>query len=71
MLLADPRLGRPSSAAIYSFVTHQRLPETQYLYGASVIIVEGILALQDESLRELFDLKGSSVAQQRSPTSRD
>lgn len=46
-------------SAIYSFVTHQRLPETQYLYGASVIIVEGILALQDESLRELFDLKGS------------
>ncbi|KAL7413389.1 armadillo/beta-catenin/plakoglobin [Mrakia frigida] len=56
-VLEELRLGNSVEVTIYSFVTHQRLPETQYLYGASVIIVEGILALQDESLRELFDLK--------------
>lgn len=43
--------------AIYSFITHQRSEDTQYLYGASVIIVEGILALNDPRMRDLFDLK--------------
>ncbi|KZO96697.1 armadillo/beta-catenin/plakoglobin [Calocera viscosa TUFC12733] len=42
----------------YSFVSHQRLAETKYLYGASVIIaVEGIMALLDPALRDLYDLK--------------
>jgi uridine kinase len=42
---------------IYSFVKHQRLPETQYLYGGNIIIVEGIFVLHDPVLRNLLDLK--------------
>ncbi|KAF7799783.1 hypothetical protein EIP86_011025 [Pleurotus ostreatoroseus] len=34
-----------------------RLAETKYLYGAAVIITEGILALHDPILRALYDLK--------------
>jgi uridine kinase len=33
------------------------LEETKYLYGASIIIAEGIMALQEASLRNLYDLK--------------
>lgn len=31
--------GRSTEIPVYSFVHHQRMPEKQYLYGASVIIV--------------------------------
>ncbi|GAA5904739.1 hypothetical protein JCM8208_001340 [Rhodotorula glutinis] len=41
----------------YSFVHHQRTGETTYLYGANVIIVEGIFVLYDKGLRDLLDLK--------------
>jgi uridine kinase len=33
------------------------MPEKKYLYGASVIIVEGIMALQSPEMRALYDLK--------------
>ncbi|KAI0749410.1 armadillo/beta-catenin/plakoglobin [Daedaleopsis nitida] len=55
--LADLKAGRQSNIPIYSFKEHQRLDETKYLYGASIIIVEGILALHDPALRSLYDLK--------------
>ncbi|KAI0710271.1 armadillo/beta-catenin/plakoglobin [Earliella scabrosa] len=55
--LADLKAGRQSNIPIYSFTEHQRLDETKYLYGASIIIVEGILALHDPALRDLYDLK--------------
>ncbi|KAJ7650221.1 armadillo/beta-catenin/plakoglobin [Roridomyces roridus] len=42
---------------VYSFKTHQREDEGRYLYGATIIITEGIMALQDPGLRELYDLK--------------
>ncbi|RDX57400.1 armadillo/beta-catenin/plakoglobin [Lentinus brumalis] len=58
--LADLKAGRQSNIPIYSFTEHQRLDETKYLYGASIIIVEGILALHDPALRKLYDLKASS-----------
>lgn len=41
----------------YSFVEHQRTDESTYLYGANVIIVEGIFVLYDKKLRDLLDLK--------------
>ncbi|GAA5987573.1 hypothetical protein JCM10908_002013 [Rhodotorula pacifica] len=41
----------------YSFVEHQRTDESTYLYGANVIIVEGIFVLYDKALRDLLDLK--------------
>ncbi|RPD59983.1 armadillo/beta-catenin/plakoglobin [Lentinus tigrinus ALCF2SS1-6] len=55
--LADLKAGRQSNIPIYSFTQHQRLDETKYLYGAAIIIVEGILALHDPALRKLYDLK--------------
>jgi uridine kinase len=33
------------------------MPEKKHLYGASVIIVEGIMALQSPEMRALYDLK--------------
>jgi len=45
---------------VYSFSEHQRLEETKYLYGAAIIIAEGILALHDPAMRELYDLKVSN-----------
>jgi uridine kinase len=35
------------------------MPEKKYLYGAAIIITEGILALHDPGMRELYDLKAS------------
>ncbi|KAG6851100.1 hypothetical protein H0H93_000980 [Arthromyces matolae] len=55
--LADLKACKQSNIPIYSFAEHQRLSETKYLYGATVIITEGILALHESSMRELYDLK--------------
>ncbi|GAA6059752.1 hypothetical protein JCM10212_001960 [Sporobolomyces blumeae] len=41
----------------YSFVKHSRLEETTYLYGAAIVIVEGIFVLHDKALRNVLDLK--------------
>lgn len=42
---------------IYDFVTHSRAPKSNTVYGANVIIFEGIFALFDKSVRDLMDLK--------------
>ncbi|TFK75223.1 armadillo/beta-catenin/plakoglobin [Pluteus cervinus] len=55
--LADLKACKQSNIPIYSFSEHQRLRDTKYLYGATVIITEGIMALHDPALRELYDLK--------------
>ncbi|KAF8349144.1 armadillo/beta-catenin/plakoglobin [Amanita rubescens] len=55
--LADLKACKQSNIPVYSFAQHQRLTETKYLYGASIIIAEGIMALHDPALRELYDLK--------------
>ncbi|CAL1716210.1 unnamed protein product [Somion occarium] len=55
--LSDLKACRQTNIPIYSFAEHQRLDETKYLYGAAVIITEGILALHDPALRALYDLK--------------
>lgn len=55
--LADLKGCKQSNIPVYSFAEHQRLPETKYLYGATVIIAEGITALHDPALRALYDLK--------------
>lgn len=39
------------------FLIYQRLSQTQSVYGANVIIFEGIFSLYDEKVRELLDLK--------------
>ncbi|KAJ7066975.1 armadillo/beta-catenin/plakoglobin [Mycena amicta] len=55
--LKDLKECKQSNIPIYSFTTHQRLDEPKYLYGAAIIITEGIMALQDAKLRDLYDLK--------------
>ncbi|KAH9838433.1 armadillo/beta-catenin/plakoglobin [Rhodofomes roseus] len=55
--LADLKDCRQTNIPIYSFTEHQRLDETKYLYGAAIIIAEGIMALHDPALRALYDLK--------------
>ncbi|KAH9928598.1 armadillo/beta-catenin/plakoglobin [Fomitopsis serialis] len=55
--LADLKACRQTNIPIYSFTEHQRLDETKYLYGAAIIIAEGIMALHDPALRALYDLK--------------
>ncbi|KZP11020.1 armadillo/beta-catenin/plakoglobin [Athelia psychrophila] len=55
--LRDLKEGKQSNIPIYSFKEHQRLDEKKYLYGATIIIAEGIMALNDPSLRALYDLK--------------
>ncbi|KAJ7158730.1 armadillo/beta-catenin/plakoglobin [Mycena filopes] len=57
LCLLDLKECKQSNIPVYSFTTHQRLEEPKYLYGANVIIAEGIMALQDPGLRELYDLK--------------
>ena len=42
---------------IYNFVTHRRESKTVPMYGANVIIFEGILTFHNESIRDLLDLK--------------
>ncbi|RSH85620.1 Uridine kinase [Saitozyma podzolica] len=55
--LRDLKQGKATEIPVYSFVHHQRMPEKKYLYGASVIIVEGIMALNSPEMRSLYDLK--------------
>ncbi|KDR76262.1 hypothetical protein GALMADRAFT_247565 [Galerina marginata CBS 339.88] len=55
--LADLKACKQSNIPVYSFAEHQRLEETKYLYGATIIIAEGIMSLVDPALRALYDLK--------------
>jgi uridine kinase len=41
----------------YDFVTHSRLPTSSTIYGADVIIVEGILALYHKEVRAELDMR--------------
>jgi uridine kinase len=49
--------GQAIQRPVYNFVTCTRLPETVEVKPTRVVIVEGMLALQYEKLRSLFDLK--------------
>jgi uridine kinase len=41
----------------YDFGTHSRLAETVPMYGASVVVLEGLFVFCIPELRELIDLK--------------
>lgn len=55
--LLQLRQGVTVPQPIYSFVTHTRLSESQPIKPARIIILEGILVLEDARLRELCDIK--------------
>jgi uridine kinase len=55
--VAALRRGEAVGVPVYDFKTHRRLPETERIEPAPVILVEGILVLADGRLRELLDLR--------------
>ena len=60
LLIADLKKLKNNEAIdkpLYDFVRHTRAKDTEYLTPTSIIIVEGILILEDERLRDLMDIK--------------
>jgi uridine kinase len=55
--LQDLMNGVPIEKPIYDFSIHNRSKETVRVEPKSIIIVEGILVLEDERLRNLLDIK--------------
>ncbi|CAL8077886.1 unnamed protein product [Calicophoron daubneyi] len=51
------RKGKSIEVPEYDFKTHSRTSKTKTLYGANIIIVEGILAFYSSSVTKLMDLK--------------
>ena len=49
--------GKSVECPVYDFAHHTRSSATTIIKPSRVIIVEGILILQDERLRDLFDIK--------------
>ena len=49
--------GRSVQCPVYDFSIHNRTDETVRIDPSPIIVIEGILALQDERLRELMDIK--------------
>ncbi|KAI9045042.1 uridine kinase family protein [Aspergillus affinis] len=55
--LTDLKQGKKADIPIYSFAEHQRQPHTTTLYSPRVLILEGILALHDQRIMDLLDVK--------------
>ena len=51
------KAGKTIEQPVYSFVTHNRTTDTVKTHPRKVVIVEGILILNNEALRNLFDIK--------------
>ncbi|OYD07488.1 uridine kinase [Paludifilum halophilum] len=49
--------GRPIQKPVYDYTRHTRSPEKVTVHPKDVIILEGILLLEEERLRELMDIK--------------
>ncbi|CDS13428.1 hypothetical protein LRAMOSA05604 [Lichtheimia ramosa] len=49
--------GKSVNIPVYDFSLHARADKTTSIYGANVIIFEGIYALYDKRIRDLMDLK--------------
>ena len=46
--------GKKVDVPIYNFVTHRREEKSTSMYGANVLIFEGILAFHDQAVREIL-----------------
>ncbi|RHZ78191.1 hypothetical protein Glove_166g245 [Diversispora epigaea] len=55
--LKDLKEGKRVEIPVYDFVTHSRIQQSTPIYGANVIIFEGIFALYDRRILELMDMK--------------
>lgn len=49
--------GKKVEVPIYNFVTHQREIATKTMYGANVIIFEGILVFHSQEVVDMLDMK--------------
>lgn len=49
------RAGRPTRVPVYEFKRHARADHDEEITAAAVVIVEGILVLNDPALRQRFD----------------
>ena len=49
--------GQTIEKPIYDFATHSRLPEREIVTPKPVIMIEGILVLADQRVRDLMDIK--------------
>jgi uridine kinase len=49
-------LGRPIHVPVYDFVEHRRRSETERVEPRDVVLIEGVLVLADESLRDRMSL---------------
>lgn len=56
-VLQSIKQGRKTDVPIYSFTEHRRTESTTTIYGANVVIIEGIYALYDKRILDLLDLK--------------
>lgn len=55
--LTSLKQGKKTEIPVYSFSLHTRTDKTITIYGANVIIIEGIYALYDKRLLDLMDVK--------------
>ena len=55
--LEELRHGRPIQCPVYDYAVHNRSDKTIPILPSRVILVEGILVLSDERLRDLLDIK--------------
>uniref|UniRef100_A0A3B4UUA7 Uridine-cytidine kinase n=1 Tax=Seriola dumerili TaxID=41447 RepID=A0A3B4UUA7_SERDU len=56
-ILRKLKKGKSVKIPVYDFTTHGRHKEWKTVYGASVIIFEGIMAFADKELLQLLDMK--------------
>ena len=56
--LTNLKAGKNVNVPIYDFKTHSRVPnKSRHVYGANIIVFEGIFALYDRRIRDLMDLR--------------
>ena len=55
--LKELKKGNPVKQPVYSFVTHNRTSDTILTHPRKVMIVEGILILTHQDIRDMFDIK--------------
>lgn len=55
--LKELKEGKTVEGPLYDYTVHNRKNETVEIHPNRIIIVEGIMVLEDEELRDLFDIK--------------
>ena len=69
-ILRKLKEGKSVEVPIYDFQSHSRQKETKRVYGASVVIFEGIMTFHNKEIRDLMDMKGKNFRKIRKIRSR-